>query len=153
MKSDHTIFLTALLMLLSLPSFGAPGKDDFTGTLKHHLDAIQARDFKAFCETITDQPQISFLLEEGAYCDKTHEYKDSIKGWFEAKGWKLNYTVVRQVESAEMAFALLRIHIDDTDKNGKATQSNNYLLLIFQKQNGEWRLIHDQNTSLKSKES
>ena len=119
---------------------------DFDCTVKKHLEAIQNRDFPAFVETITQGETISFILPNGNYTSDRESYLSMLEGWFETPGWRLKTKVVNQSVTSDMGFVLLLVSYDEDDRDGKPYHLDHYLLLIFQKEKGEWRLVHDQNT-------
>jgi ketosteroid isomerase-like protein len=49
----------------------------------------------------------------------------------------------------ELAIATVRTRYEDT-VDGKPYWSENWLTLVFKLEKGEWRLIHDQNTRIRS---
>lgn len=48
-----------------------------------------------------------------------------------------------------MAYALINIDYNDCDEKGNLIKMNYFLNLIFRKYEGNWFLIHDQNTVYK----
>ena len=73
-----------------------------------------------------------------------------IKGWFEEENWRLSYKVVRKIRGTDLSMALVLVSYDEDDRNGKPYHLDHYLALTFQKEDGEWRLVHDQNTGIPS---
>lgn len=138
-----------MLFLLSICAlnFTAAAQDcDFDCALKTHLDAIQQKDFDSFLTTITREDSISFILPNGAYFDSRAQFVEMLRGWFAEGGWHFNYKIIRKVKGADLSMALLLVSYDEDDRNGQPYHIDHYLNLIFQKENGEWRLTHDQNT-------
>ncbi len=136
-----------LIGLLFCFTFQANAKVcNFQCTLDKHLSAIEHQDFKAFEETITQKDQINFILPDGTFISSTKKYKELIKGWFEQTGWHFKYKIVNQSVSENMAHVLLLIHYREDEREGKPYEIDHYLSLIFEKQNNNWRLTHDQNT-------
>lgn len=119
---------------------------DFDCTLKKHLDAIQNKDYEAFASTVTTGDSIMFILPNGKYFESTATFHELIKGWFAETGWHFNYKIMRKFVGTDLATALLLVSYDEDDRNGKPYHIDHFLNLIFQKENGEWRLVHDQNT-------
>ncbi len=70
-----------------------------------------------------------------------------LQEWFGTEGWSIDYKVVSTVEGTDLGHALLLMSYDEKDRGGKPYHLDHYLSLLFQKQQGTWRLVHDQNTS------
>lgn len=136
------------LGLLLCMSTSAMTECDFQCTLKQHLDAIQARDFVAFEATLTRDEKLTFILPNGKYFDDSAEYREMLKGWFAETGWTFNYQIISTDETAEMALALLSVEYREADRGGEPYALDHYLHLVFKKEQGDWRLVYDQNTKV-----
>ncbi len=124
---------------------------DFNCTLSKHLDAIQARDFKAFESTITPTKKISFILPNGKFFDDSENFRKMLKDWFAQDGWTFNYKIIAKEHSDTLGYALLLVSYDEKERAGKPYHIDHYLNLIFKKIDGHWYLIHDQNTKTELK--
>ena len=148
MRFFQSVSLGVFLMGILLVSCTAP--EPFDRTFEAHMSAIQNRDFAAFSATITRQDSIIFILPNGALTESTSRYREMIKGWFEEENWRLSYKVVRKIRGTDLSMALVLVSYDEDDRNGKPYHLDHYLALTFQKEDGEWRLVHDQNTGIPS---
>lgn len=120
----------------------------FETTLRTHLDAIQRRDLPAFVATLTSAPELTLILPNGALISGRDEVISFNAEWFADPDWRLSYETVRTLEAGAMAFALLLVTYDDLDASGQPYQIHYYLQLVFRQEDGAWRLVHDQNTSI-----
>ncbi|HQV31708.1 MAG TPA: nuclear transport factor 2 family protein [Calditrichia bacterium] len=144
--------LFAALLTMLLAGSAALAQDcDFDCTVKKHLDAIQAQDFESFAETITGDDTLSFILPNGFNTLDRARYLEMIKGWFAEEGWHLDYQVVNKRQSEDMGWVLLLVNYREDDRGGQPYAIDHFLLLIFEKQNGMWKLVHDQNTKTEIK--
>ena len=72
--------------------------------------------------------------------------------WFADPDWQLEYQIVRTIETAEMAYALLLVQYSDTTLRDEPYDKQHYLSLVFTRKGGSanaegtWSLVHDQTT-------
>ncbi|HYF62852.1 MAG TPA: nuclear transport factor 2 family protein [Herpetosiphonaceae bacterium] len=120
----------------------------FAETLSAHLAAMQARDFPAFLATLTDDAELTLIMPNGSFIGRRAEVAATLGQWFADPDWSIAFEPVRTLETAEMAMALLLVTYDDLDPSGQPYRLRYYLQLLFARQSGQWRLVHDQNTLL-----
>ena len=118
----------------------------FQETLSTHLAAMQAHDFAAFLATLTSAPELSLIMPNGRFTGGRAEAVATLEQWFADPDWRIAFETVRTLETAELAMALLHATYDDLDPSGQPYQLRYYLQLLFARQDGQWRLVHDQNT-------
>lgn len=118
---------------------------DYDCTLDAHLGAIQSHDWDAFAATITAQPEIQLILPDGRMIDGREAYMEILEPWLSGGGFSIEHETVDQRVGSDMGYTLLRM----TQQNeGEDATSNYFLLLVFAIEDGEWRLVHDQNTGI-----
>ncbi len=118
---------------------------DLDCTLKRHLDAIQAKDFKSFESTLSDE-RLTFILPDGAFSSDPVAYREVLKEWFTGD-WTFAYKVISVEKTAEMGSVLLLCDYNEADRDGKPYHLDHYLSLVFKKSGDKWLLVHDQNTT------
>jgi uncharacterized protein (TIGR02246 family) len=116
----------------------------FRETLRKHLQAIQDRDLKALADTVAEDSLV-LIMADGKLARSTAEFLEAHRGWFAMHGWTLQASQVEVFESADLGIAVLRLDY----REPPATHSRSYLTLAFQKQNGRWVMVQDQNTPIK----
>jgi ketosteroid isomerase-like protein len=114
------------------------------------LAAIQQRDLPAFLATLTTQPDLNLILPNGRLFRQRDAVVDFTRQWFADPDWRIQFDLLRTVESSKMALALLSVTYDDLDASGQPYRLQYYLSLVFAQEAGAWRLVHDQNTLLES---
>jgi hypothetical protein len=77
--------------------------------------------------------------------DTTRSVVDFHRQWFNDPNWIMEPEVVKIMEGDQQATALIRYEYRDR-LEGRPRSA--WLLLVFQLENGTWRLIHDQNTRI-----
>lgn len=119
---------------------------EFELTVKTHLQAIDNKDYYLFTSTVTDKENFNLIMPNGVHISSRNQFLDFTKAWFAEKTWSMKYTILNLKETSEMGFVLLMVNYSDVDQNNNPYSLVYYLNLIFEKQNNEWKLIHDQNT-------
>ncbi len=135
------------LVLVALSTTLAAEECDYQCTLKKHLTSIQERNFEVFESTLTTEESLTFLLPNGKLTESRSEFVAMLREWFGQEGWSLEYEVVSTVVGKDLGHTLLLIAYDEEDRGGQPYHLDHYLSLVFQRQKGTWRLVHDQNTA------
>lgn len=118
----------------------------FTETLSFHLNAIQQRNFEQFLSTLTTGDELTLLTLSGLLINWRKDFIETMSSWFGDPDWRIHFETIRSYETTEMGFALVFVGYDDKDPQGNAYHLDYFLNLIFAKEGGQWRLVHDQNT-------
>ncbi|WDI31716.1 nuclear transport factor 2 family protein [Hyphococcus flavus] len=140
------VFIIALnvLFLASCSEAQAP-RPDFNAAVKAHLAAINAKDLEAYAPTVTGRNDLMIIFPEGEVIETTDDVIGFHREWFQDENWRMDIETVKLMEGEDMSAALLKYDYRDTPE-GEPRSS--WLLLLFQLEGGEWRLIHDQNTRI-----
>lgn len=120
-------------------------KPGFDKALQEHLDAITTRDIEAFTAHLTRDETLYTIVQNGHAFTTRSELIDVHEQWFEDPNWTWEGSVVHKVVGEDMAMALVKYRY--RAKAGDEPFST-WLLYVFQLQDGEWRIVHDQNTAL-----
>ena len=115
---------------------------DFRETLGRHLLAIETRDLATLAATLADP--LILIMADGSLKRSKAEFVDAHRGWFAMKNWTLSAKPVEIYEGGSLGVAVLHL---DYREDGK--QSLSYLTLVFEKRDGEWLMVQDQNTPIK----
>ena len=118
---------------------------DFDKTLQRHLDAIANRDIEAFKANLTRDDKLYTIVQNGHAFTTPSELIDIHELWFKDPNWLWEGSVIHKIVGVDMAMALLRYQY--RARPGDEPFST-WLLYVFQLQDGEWRIVHDQNTAL-----
>jgi len=120
----------------------------FTQTLAKHLAAIDARDWPAFAATLTREDRLTLILPSGRYSEDLAGYKKQMKAWLADPAWSWETTLLHTRQGKDWGMALLKVHYQEKDEQGQLHSLDYLLNLVFQQEDGQWRLIHDQNTRI-----
>ncbi len=133
----------ALAAALSACAASAP-RPSFTDALDAHLAAIGARDLAGFEKTISDDDFL-VIFPNGEALETRAAVVDFHKEWFADPAWRMTPEIVKIIEGDDFSTALLKYDYRDTPDGAPRAA---WLNLVFKLENGEWRLVHDQNTRI-----
>lgn len=136
------------LLCLSLAS-AAPVADDrsIDAVFAEHVKAVQSRDLPALERTITAGEQLTLILPNGVQTATRQAYVDFHKQFFAEKTWTIQFETVGRTVGTDFAVLTTKSLYQDV-VDGKPYRSRSWVTFTFQKESGQWRLIHDQNTRL-----
>ncbi|WP_157729421.1 YybH family protein [Tumebacillus algifaecis] len=118
---------------------------EFKDALQNHLDAITGKNLTAFLSTV-QKDNISLILPNGKFINDRQEFETFHQNWFSDPDWSMECEILKTVVTSEMSVALLNVLYKDLDPQGQPYEKQYYLSLIFQQHDGNWLLVHDQNT-------
>lgn len=139
------IILIIFTMLPACSGHSDVQRPDFRPTLEKHLSAVQSRDIAALEATLTKTGGLQVIFPNGARVDNTADVMAFHKEWFDDADWVWTPTIDRIIEGETQASALVTYTMQDTADGPKRAS---WLFLVFQLEDGAWRLVHDQNTSI-----
>jgi peptidoglycan/LPS O-acetylase OafA/YrhL len=84
-------------------------------------------------------------MADGRLARSTREFLQAHRGWFAMPGWTLGVEEVASLECADLAVAVLRLDYREPPD----VRSESYLTLVFERREGTWLMVHDQNTPIK----
>jgi ketosteroid isomerase-like protein len=119
---------------------------DFEATLNKHLNAIQERNLGTLMRTLPENGDLILILPNGRMMRTVTEYINFHREWFDDQDWAVSTELVAKKEGADLSFATLNVEYKDVDADGKPIMMLLLLNLIFEKREGQWVLVHDQNT-------
>jgi uncharacterized protein (TIGR02246 family) len=117
---------------------------NFRDTLAKHLRAIQERDLQALADTVAPE-HLVLIMSDGKLVQSTREFLEAHRGWFAMPNWTLHTEEIDVFEADELGVAVL--HLDYREP--PQVRSESYLTLVFQRRDGKWLMVQDQNTPIK----
>ncbi len=120
-------------------------KPDFDQALQNHFKAIANRDINAFKAHMTRGKTMYTIVQNGHAFTTPEEIIAVHEAWFKDPHWIWEGSVVHKVVGVDMAMALVKYDYRAKASNQPVTS---WLVYVFQLQDGEWRIVHDQNTAL-----
>ncbi len=117
---------------------------DFRTGLDEHLAALRARDIERFAATLSHDREARVIAPDGAALVGYAAIREAHRAWFAAAApWTFEPAVVLVRTSGDLGFALLDVGYAES-----GAEKRFLLSLVFARENGTWRLVYDQNTSL-----
>lgn len=120
-------------------------KPDFDIAIQQHFAAIANRDIEAFKSHLTRGDTLYTIVQNGHAFTTPAETIAIHQQWFEDSRWLWEGSVVHKVVGEDMAMALIKYQYRPTVDD---TPFTTWLTYVFQLQEGQWRIVHDQNTAL-----
>ncbi|GLQ19227.1 nuclear transport factor 2 family protein [Algimonas porphyrae] len=145
MTRAFLIGLIGFVLVACAPTQERADAPDFSAALQTHLKSVQDRDLETYLTTITDADALPLIFPNGEIMSTRAAVVDFHTNWFADPDWRMEFDVIGTIVGDDMAVATLRTEYRDTPDG---TPRAGILGLVFQLQNGSWRLIHDQNTRI-----
>lgn len=121
---------------------------DFRETVKRHMAAVPGRDMDVLVDTITTGETLLLIFPDGTTFTTRTEFLDFHREWFAETSWTFTSEILSLDERAGYGKALTRYAFDPDGPQGETPPRSSLLTLGFALENGQWRLVHDQNTRL-----
>jgi len=118
----------------------------FDAALETHLLAIEKRDWAGFDSTLTESDTLTFVLANGKFSKTKADFKKATQAWLADPDWSWNYQVLSTNSDTNTGVAVLNVQYTDKNEAGIEYKLHYLLSLVFSKERGGWRLVHDQNT-------
>jgi ketosteroid isomerase-like protein len=122
----------------------------FDWAWRAHINAIKARDLAALERTLTSGDDLILILPNGELKRTRAEYLDFHRQWFAMTTWSMEFHELWRQVTLTIGQILFRTRYTDVNDDGSPYETRNHLLLTFQRQGVQWKLLTDQNTRLSS---
>jgi uncharacterized protein (TIGR02246 family) len=116
----------------------------FRQTLARHLEAIQERNLAKLADTVA-AGELVLIMADGKLVRSTEAFLEAHRGWFAMPGWTLATREVASFEAEALAVAVLQLDYREPPD----VRSESYLTLVFERRDGKWLMVQDQNTPIK----
>jgi ketosteroid isomerase-like protein len=146
MKTLSNTRSLALIASLAWQMSAAANTTTFDAALNTHLAAIEKRDWAAYESTLTESDTLTFILPNGRISKSSAEFKKSTQAWLADRDWSWSYRILSKTSNASTGVAVLEVKYADKNEAGVEYSLHYLLSLVFSKEHGGWKLIHDQNT-------
>ena len=120
--------------------------DQFKQALDMHLKSIADRDIAAFSEFLHPSHSSMVILPNGHMLKSNEDIIDFHIEWFADLDWRMDVKIMDILDMGSVGYALCDVIYHDIDEDGKPYQMEYFLSLLFNKIEGKWVLIRDQNT-------
>ena len=136
-------------LLCSTVAVAAPVEEErsIDAVFAEHVKAVQSHDLPSLERTITLGEQLTLILPNGVQTSTRQAYVDFHKEFFATKTWTIQFEPVSRILGSDFAVLTTKSLYQDV-VDGKPYRSRSWVTFTFQKELGQWRLVHDQNTRL-----
>lgn len=120
-------------------------KPDFDAAVIKHFESISKRDIEAFKSHLANSDTLYTIVQNGHAFTTRAETIEIHSEWFKDPNWVWEGSVIHKVVGEDMAMALVKYQYRARPED---TPVVNWLTYVFQLQDGQWRIVHDQSTAL-----
>lgn len=124
----------------------------FATMVQELFEAIKRKDLQHVLSLISVDEDVCQILLNGVSINGRTAFINLQTAWFADPDWQLEYQIVRTIETADMAYALLLVQYSDATLRDELYDKQHYLSLVFTRKGGSanaegtWSLVHDQTT-------
>lgn len=144
----RAVAVTGVLALAGCNPATQLQEPEFEPVLERHLHAIHDRNLAEYTATITDNPNFMVIFPSGDVAMTREEVLAFHKEWFAEDGWTFDLQKVETVRRPGLRVVVLKTHYQQPLEDGTNYESRSWLSLTFGLEEGEWKLVHDQNTRI-----
>jgi uncharacterized protein (TIGR02246 family) len=108
---------------------------------EEHIDAIKTRDIDRFAATLAHD-DAHLVGADGSVIDGRENAIAAHRDWFMNDTWTFDPEIVWTREETGAAWVLTRVTYRESGTK------HFMLMFLFVQENGEWRLVYDQNTPI-----
>ncbi len=108
---------------------------------EEHIDAIKTRDIDRFAATLAND-DVHLVGADGAVIEGRENAIAAHRDWFMNDAWTFDPEIVWTREETGAAWVLTRVTYRESGTK------HFMLMFLFVQENGEWRLVYDQNTPI-----
>jgi ketosteroid isomerase-like protein len=119
---------------------------EFKQMIQEFMEALQQRTIERVLSLITIDEDVNLILYNGARFHGRRQMLQLQAAWFSDPEWSLDFTILRTVETLEMAYAFILVNYADPNLSAQPYAKQHYLSLVFTRKDDTWVLIHDQAT-------
>ena len=142
------LFIPVFLFLVHLSKAQNSVKKDTTFAViqQGFLKGLEQKNMTALMASVDDS--LSTIFPDGEIMYSKEKYRIFNEAWFK-KDWKITTEVVSTDVKNNLAYSIVKYKYTkfNPDKSARSA-SNIYLLLIFEKRNDQWVLVHNQHTKI-----
>lgn len=138
-------YLIFVILIVTACSKGRPVKPDLDAAIQAHFDAINNRNIEAFKAHLTTRKTLYTIVQNGHAFTTPEETIAIHEQWFQDPSWIWEGSVVHKVVGENVAMALVKYQYRAKPEDKRI---ETWLTYVFELQDGQWRIVHDHNTSL-----
>lgn len=114
--------------------------------IKSLFEAIEKKDLPSIKKFLPHEGPLAVILNDGSVIEDVEDFLDFFEEWFHEDEWSMKHSQLLLEETAEMAFAVLVGDYASKDEDGNDFNVEVFTTCIIRKIDGEWKLVHFQQT-------
>ena len=124
-------------------------QSEFLAVAAKFLTSVKQRDFQTFERFFREDLEFTAILPGGKIINDVPAFMASQTSWFNGKTGSFDFMLQRAEATSDLGTAFAVVDYKNVDSSGKPFELEIYISFIFRKVDGNWFLVHDQNTVLR----
>lgn len=120
----------------------------FADAVQSYFSSLDKRELPGIGAMFDDDAQTAVILPGGALVVGYPAIMDLHKEWFSDPDWSMEHEVISMREMGALGLVLAKVCYHDLNEHGEPYTISYYLHLTFCCRDGQWKVVHDQNTLL-----
>jgi len=137
------------LFACSAPEIQKEERKPFKEALENHFGAVVNKNLEPYVGSLAKAETLHMVFPDGEMLTHIDSIAQFHKDWFAQDNWTFEYQIIKQDQVGDLAYAFLDIDYRKQKEGEDPLHLNFYLNVIFKYIDGEWLLVHDQNTLYK----
>ncbi len=108
-----------------------------------YVQAIHNSDLVTLFTTVTDKKDVFFLTSTGTLIDTREGYYKFHEDWFKETEWKMPVQLIDTHEGETYGYSTAIFYYQSKIPDGRTYHLDSYFTLIFNKENGQWKVVAD----------
>lgn len=108
-----------------------------------YVKSVQNSDLATLFTTVTKNKKFIFLTASGTLINSREGYYKFHEEWFKEKEWKMPVELLEVQERKDSGFTVAIFHYQEKMPEGKTRFLDSYFTLIFNREEGMWKVVGD----------
>lgn len=118
----------------------------FADAVQSYFSALEKRDVPGIAALFDDNAKTTLIMPNGALVVGYAAIMDLHRDWFSDPDWSMEHEIISMREMGALGLVLAKVVYHDVNENGEPYTISYYLHLTFCCRDGQWKVVHDQNT-------
>ena len=120
----------------------------FGDAVQSYFSSLDKRELSGIAALFDDDAQTTVIMPGGALVVGYPAIMDLHREWFLDPDWSMEHELVSMREMGALGLVLAKVRYHDLNERGEPYTISYYLHLTFCCRDGQWKVVHDQNTLL-----
>jgi len=124
-------------------------EEQFTLTLRKHLDAVIDRDLETLKTTMSPEGKMQLIMQGTEIIHTADSFIEFHEGWFQDSLWTMETKILSTEVGPELGLAVTESMYREPERNGTPYYNRMIVTYVLEKENGHWYVINDHASSIK----